>query len=259
VGADGPTVSIAARSPDYNEVFAWLADDIVGSLAGRKDPDVVIDTAAARLAHWQRFLERSSPEGLSPELQAGLFGELWFLREHVVASVGTLQAVEAWRGPLRNVQDFQQGAWAVEVKTTRQAAPASVRISGERQLQSTGLDLLGLVVIALEPRSGGEPTLVNAIADVRALLGLETAARRLFDDLLISAGYVDDQAHLYGNVSYAIRWASAAVVADGFPRLTEDDLPAGIGDVFYGISIDALKPFRVEFGELMSRIQSQSA
>ena len=40
----------------------------------------------------------------------------------------------------------------IEVKTTRQAAPAMIRIANERQLQDDGLDTLGLFLVALEQR-----------------------------------------------------------------------------------------------------------
>jgi hypothetical protein len=259
VGSRGPTISIATRSREHNEIFARLADDVVGALHGLREPAGVVSATASRLAHWQRFLERASPEGLSPEAQAGLFGELWYLREHVIPVVGAHYGVKAWRGPEPGVQDFQLGRWAAEVKTSRQTAPASVRIANERQLQSTGIDVLGLVVVALEPRSGGIPTLVDAVKALRADLAQHTEASAQFEDLLIDAGYLDGHAHLYSDTSYAIRWAFCAIVRDGFPRLTEADLPDGVGEVSYGISIDALRPFVVDFADFAARVRGVSA
>ncbi len=259
VGSRGPTVSIATRSREHNEIFAHLADDVLEALGGMTEPPSVVSAAAARLTHWQRFLERSSPDGLSPEAQSGLFGELWYLREQVITAVGALDGVKSWRGPEPGVQDFQLGRWAAEVKTTRQTAPASVRIANERQLQSTGIDVLGLVVVALEPRSGGDPSLVDMVNALRADLAEHTEARAQFEDLLIDAGYLDEHAHLYSDTSYAVRWALCAIVGDGFPRLTEADLPDGVGDVTYGITIDAIRPFAVDFAEFAARVRGASA
>ena len=114
-------------------------------------------------------------------------------------------------------------------------------------------------MVALEPRSGGSPSLVDAIGTVRDDLADQAEASATFEDLLISAGYLDDHAHLYSDISYAIRWAFCAIVLDGFPRLTESDIPDGVGDVSYGITIDAVKPFVVDFSELRVRIGGESA
>jgi hypothetical protein len=145
------------------------------------------------------------------------------------------------------------------VKTTRQAAPASVRIANERQLQSDGLRTLGLVVVALEARSGGRPTLNEAISTTRVLIAGHATAAALFEDLLFSAGYLDEHARHYNGVSYAVRWSLCALVEPGFPRITEAGLPAGVGDVSYSVSVDACRQYDVSMGELLRRIRGTDA
>lgn len=258
LSGSGSTVSLAARSPEFNDIFAALADDVVRA-AEPADPDNVVERVAARLAHWQRFLEKTAPEGLSPDEQAGLFGELWFLTGHLVPTAGRLAAVEAWHGPLGGLQDFQARGWAVEVKTTRQAAPAAVRIASERQLQSDGLGFLGLVIVALEPRSGGSPTLVDAVAQARASVEADPAALEVLQNLLLSAGWADPLAPRYRLTSYNVRWALACEVGADFPRLTEHDLPPGIGDVTYGVAVDSCREHQVGFPAMMARLGGEAA
>ena len=105
---DTTTISIATRSTEYNDIFAALAEDVVGAVEAAA-PDGVVEATASRLTHWQRFLERTTPDGLSPEAQVGLFGELWFLVEHLRPAVGELPSAEAWQGPLGGLTGFPDG------------------------------------------------------------------------------------------------------------------------------------------------------
>ena len=154
LSGSGSTVSLAARSLNSTTSSprsrtTWCAP------AEAAVPDNVVEGVAARNGALAAVPREDRPEGLSPEERAGgLFGELWFLTGQLIPAVGMLAAVEARRGPLGGVQDFQAGEWAVEVKTTRQAAPAAIRIASERQLQSDGLEFLGLVIVALKPPGG---------------------------------------------------------------------------------------------------------
>lgn len=253
LSGSGSTVSIAARSADYNDIFAGLAEDVVTAAEAATEGEVV-EVIAGRLAHWQRFLEKTAPDGLTPDEQAGLFGELWFLTGHLLPAAGRLAAVQGWLGPLGAIQDFQTGSWAVEIKTTRQAAPAAVRIANERQLQSDGLDFLGLVIVALEPRVGGTPTLLDAVAQARASVQPDPAALSTLQGLLLSAGFADSHAPRYLHTSYNVRWSLACEVSADFPRITEHDLPAGVGDVAYGVAVDSCRQHEIGFPALMARV-----
>lgn len=247
------SVSLATRSTAYNGLFARLVEDLVGAIDGADSKSAVVDTLGVRLRTWQRFLEQVDPDGLSLEAQAGLFGELWFLRDHLLGVLGP-SAVTAWQGPLRAIQDFQAIDWAIEVKTTRQAAPAAVRIANERQLQGDGLATLALVLIALEQRVDGSPTLVDMVASVRMAVVPGSAVSAELEDRLLSAGYHDDQAQLYRGNAFALRWVLCSLVTEGFPRITEHDLPSGVGDVSYSVAVDACREHEISFPLLWQRI-----
>ena len=246
-------MSFAARSADYNGIFGHFVEDLVGALDGAESDIQVVDIVSARLRIWQRFLEQVDPGGLSVEAQAGLFGELWFLRHRLIPALGA-SAVGAWQGPLRAIQDFQANDWAIEVKTTRQAAPAVIRIANERQLQGDGLATLALVLIALEQRVDGHPTLPDMVASVRGSLAPASGAMVALEDRLLAAGYHDEQRVLYVQNSFSLRWVLCCLVTDEFPRITENDLPSGVGEVSYSVTVDACRAHEIDFPSLWDRI-----
>src|SRR5262249_37116979 len=142
------------------------------------------------------------------------------------------KAPSAWRGPDREDRDFLMSGIGIEAKTTGGDEPTSVIINGERQLSTDALSSLYLVVLKLDALAGGAGESLNdAVEDARRLFtgmpALELA------DKLLDYGYLDADAERYQAVGYSIRAVLAYEVLDGFPRLTEADLPTGIGGVRY--------------------------
>jgi len=194
------------------------------------------------LARWQKFLSASF-EGLSEEFQRGLWGELHFLREHLLPTLGAA-AVNNWKGGERAHQDFQFESSAVEVKTTLAKQPQVVRITSERQLDDSAWASLFLNVIALDVRDGSCETLPAMVASLRAKLAADTARER-FEDELLMVGYLDTHAARYMDRGYTVRADSFFRVGPKFPRLVEADMPAGVGDANYALSVAACEPFKV--------------
>ena len=71
---------------------------------------------------------------------------------------------------------------------------------------------------------------------------------------MLSAGWADPHAPRYRHTSYKVRWALACEVGRDFPRLTEHDLPAGVGEVSYGVAVDSCKQHEIGFPALLARI-----
>ena len=232
----------------YSELFVSLADDLVGEVMAAESPDMAINRLSDRLRRWEAFLKVVDPSGLSQERRAGLFGELHVLREHLIP-LDPAAAVSAWVGPMGAHQDLQAPGWAVEVKTSRTKVPISVRISGERQLDDIGLEFLGLAHIGLEQRRHSGETLPEMVASVRMMLSGTPAAER-FEASLFAAGYLADHEPRYADDGYLIRFDELFAVRDSFPRLTERDLPRGVGEVAYSIEIAALGGFRIDWTSL---------
>jgi Putative PD-(D/E)XK family member, (DUF4420) len=235
---------VALKEPRFADVFTALAEDLVRRVAGACDPEAQTRAFLGQLARWQKFLSASF-EGLSEEAQRGLWGELHFLRENLLPVLGS-GAVNGWKGGERAHQDFQFERGAIEVKTTLAKQPQVVRITSERQLDNSAWAVLFLHVIALDMRDGSGETLPALVDSLRDGLATDAAAREKFEDELLISGYLDVHAGRYAERGYIVRTLSLFRVGTKFPCFVEKNLPPGVGDISYGLSVSACESFRAK-------------
>ena len=236
----------------YDEVFTALADDLADYVSRAMDGAAAVGRLVDRLRRWETFLKIVEPDGLSQERRAGLYGELHVMRRYLLP-INKDVAVKTWVGPQGASQDFQASRWAVEVKTSRTKQPASVRISGERQLDDLGLAFLGLAHVGLDQRRNSGETLPEIVASVRAVLA-DTAVAETFEGQLLSAGYLANHEPRYRDEGYVVRFDELFHVTEPFPRITERGLPSGVGDVAYSVVVSALDDFHVDWNSLTSLV-----
>ena len=235
-------LGVALREPRFGDVFSALAEDLARRVEQEGgEPAQAVAVFIGQLTRWQRFLAASAA-GLSAEAQRGLWGELHFLHSRLLPALGGA-AVVGWKGPTGAHQDFQfPSAW-IEVKTTLAKQPQTVRITSERQLDDTLAPALFLHVLMLETQEGGPATLPALVAQVRSALSAWPTAREPFEEALLAVGYLDRHAPLYAGVGYAVRKADDFRVGPEFPRIIEADLPVGVGDASYQLSLAACAGF----------------
>jgi len=239
-----PHLGVRLREPAYADVFAALAEDVAPRVAAASSPVEAGEVMLSRLRRWQKFLSAAA-SGLPIERQRGLHGELQVLRSHLIPALGAAAAVAGWRAPRAAHQDFQYPTGAVEVKATTAKQPQSVRITSERQLDDTGIPALFLHVVVLDEREleGPEPLTGESLPDVvrglRAQLQGELAAQEAFEDRLLETGYLEADAPRYEGLRRTLRTECVFRVSGSFPRVTERDLPSGVGGVTYDLSLAA--------------------
>ena len=249
-----PAIELVLAQPAFRDLFDALVTDVAETAALATDAGDAAQRVAERMRRWQTFL-KTSGSGLSGERQRGLYGELYFLSKVLTGRVPTEAAVESWKGPYRARQDFSFGTFAVEVKTTVANLHQNLRISSERQLDTTplprGLDLFHLSV---DGRPGAGQTLPEIVAEVRGKIGSSAQ----FEDSLFAAGYLDAQAVAYVT-GYTVREANVFRVTESFPRLQEKDCPNGVAEVTYSVAVSALGPFLIDVGQLLASIGTAGA
>jgi len=262
--AGQPHFGVRLRDTACADVFTALAEDVAPRVAAAPDARSAATVFIGRLRRWQRFLS-AGKRGLSPEQQRGLYGELHTLRTHLLPSQGTAESVNCWRAPEAAHQDFQFAAGSVEVKTTTAKQPQLVRIASERQLDDTGIPALFLHVVVLDERvidaaagDAGE-SLPRIVASMRKTLAGESGTLDRFDDCLLESGYLEADAPRYEARRFTVRSEHTFRVTQGFPRVTENLLLEGVGNVTYDLSLAACNRFSVPIAAMLTAIRKTTS
>lgn len=249
------TFMLSATDRTYNEVFSAMVENLYQGVRECLDDRQIVRTFMDRLLQWQEFFEKNDINGMSEEAQRGLYGELYFLRKNLFsASENYTAGVMSWTGPKNRQHDFQFGDIAVEVKTSNAKQHQKLLISSEQQLDESLIGSLFLYHLSLSSVENHPDTLPSLITDIRNTLLPIYKASSAFEAALLERGYLNTHAWIYGKTGYVIREENMFRVAEDFPRLTERDLPTGVGDLTYSISVSECKKFIVSLGEAMTQI-----
>jgi hypothetical protein len=242
----------------HTEVFSVLCEDLISRVAEMESVDEVLRILIQRLDKWKSLFESASGQGLTPDQQRGLFGELYFLRAWIENEGDANISLLSWQGPAGNIRDFQIGEWALEVKTTHGNNHQKVQISSERQLDTSNLNYVFLYHLSLEEQLFSGETLNEIVDQVESLLLEKDASLSDFKMRLLQVGYFDQHRHLYDKKGYKIRACDVYHVKDQFPRIEEAELRRGVGDVKYSIVIADCVSYQVTQNELFQTINQKN-
>jgi len=249
-------ISLKMQRPEDREVFLSLCSDLAEELQSLESGSDRKRTLVEFLDRWARFFERHGLEGLAPERQRGLFGELWWLRRLVVQGVDPPVAIQAWKGCDRSYHDFDVNGHVVEVKTTLSKEPERVIISNERQLDDRGLVSLHLFVLSLIQAEMIGESLPDIVSSLRVVFEKDLPSSKVFESSLREAGYLDNQAYLYTS-RYTAKREQIFIVREGFPRIIE--LPPGLGDLRYALLPAACHEYLTDACFYISKLNDESS
>jgi hypothetical protein len=254
-----PHFGIRLSDRSAADVFNALAEDVAPRVARSPNAQSAASVLLGRLRRWQKFLTAGGST-LTPIQQRALYGELYTLSTHLMPVLGDA-AVMGWRAPTASHQDFQFASGAIEVKTSSAKQPQTVRITSERQLDTTGIPALFLHIVVLDERdvegqnSQAGQTLPALVQQLRERLNEAPLAQEAFKDALLDAGYLDVHSGKYNNRYFAVREQVTCRIRPGFPAIVEKQLPNGTGNVAYDLSLVACRPFAVDTSEMAGAIQ----
>lgn len=238
---------ILILNQQHKDIFSVLCEDLLNQVTSILDEKVLIKELLNRLAKWQTLFERLGQQGLTAEVQRGLFGELYFLRLFLNNSTDKNYCINSWQVPSNTVQDFHYGNWAVEVKTTHGNNHQKIQISSERQLDSSVVSNIFLFHLSLDVRNNHGDTLNDLVEWVETYLRNDVIELNSFRLKLFEVGYFDIHKPIYQDTGYNIRQEIIYKVEGEFPRITENEIRNGVGDVKYSIVIsDCLSFVRTE-------------
>lgn len=242
---DASIILSAARS-DYHEIFSVICNDLFMKLRASPSSRELVKAFLNRVHLWQIFFEKQDGTGLSDQAQKGLYGELHFLKYFLLPLGAGDETLRYWMGSAGRQHDFQLGTLAVEVKTSAAKQHQTLRIASEQQLDDSLVQRLYLFHLSVSLIENSPATLPALIDEIRKTLSDSVSAIDFFDNLLLERGFSDAHRELYERTGYSIRSSGVYEVRDEFPRITEDDLRAGVGDVGYSISLDGCSDYAVD-------------
>ena len=227
------------------DIFAVLSADLIDAAISESTVSAALRRCIDRICLWQGLFERVPAEGLSEERQRGMMGELLILESLLIPRLDAVAAVSAWVGPDPAYQDFIHGGTAIEVKTSLAKRHARIIVANEKQLDERPHSALVLAHLRLDESATLGESLPVVVNRLRQLLSADTAAARQFDDQLMLGGFLDVHAPIYVLNRWRLSSSRFFRVDGEFPRLTEANLPAGVGDIHYSIIADDLGSFEI--------------
>jgi hypothetical protein len=227
----------------HKDIFAVLCEDLISSISTETNEKKLVASLLNRFEKWKSLFNKFVLQGLTPEEQRGLFGELYFLRIFLQNKSDSQNVLNTWVGTSKEIRDFQFNNWALEVKTTIGNNHQKVHISSERQLDTTHVEHLYLYHLSLEKVQESGESLPQLVVSIQALLESDLISLNRFKAKLYEVGYFEQQEDLYSNVGYHIRQDNFYKVEGEFPRLQENELRNGVGDIKYSIIISQCQEY----------------
>lgn len=235
------------------DVFAVMCENMVQSVLSLHSERDVVRAIINQLEKWQMLFEKLKGEGLTPAEQLGLYGELHFIQKYL-ARQDAVYVLNSWVGTDREIRDFQYSNWALEVKTTSGNNHQKVGVSSERQLDETLLDNLFLFHLSVETSKMNGESLNAKVNAVREIIQDNVSALNIFNNKLIDAGYFERHTHLYEERCYQTRDENYYKIDGDFPRIKENEIRSGVGDVKYSIILSQCNEYLVAENVVFSTI-----
>jgi hypothetical protein len=230
---------------DLDQVFGHLCQDLVDAAASVPSQAMLIKLFIERLILWQKLFQQGNSGCLESYQIKGLMAELLSL-EHLLMEKSSAMAeiTMAWTGPLGADQDFIFGDRAIEIKATSPSAD-KVSISSVEQLES--LVPMELWIYVLKESAKGEQDcicLIELTTKIEGLLSKCTEGLMIFKERLLAAGYIEQD--FYKSACFSVMDYNKYSISAGFPRLIRTELPLGISDISYSISLSTIDPFKIK-------------
>jgi hypothetical protein len=194
------------------------------------------------LKEWSDFLKENN-KPLSQSELIGFWGELYVISHYIMEEHDDLDAIRYWAGPSGGKKDIVLNSLAIEVKTTTSSSSKEIKISSLDQLDKTTekLYLMHLFINYADKENGLTLSYLYEFVKCKIQHDFETLSlytRR--------AGNIFERASSkQKNEHFLCSDINMYDVLDDFPKLLRSDVPAGVPEAKYSISISSIQPFNV--------------
>lgn len=243
----GRYLDVVCHDAAGHDAFDVIGGELASRLAtGRENAN---ECVVRVLAKWRRFWGQIPRQILSKDEQIGLFAELWFLSVWLFPKVGFAEAVKRWRGPFGSRHDFEWSGRSVEVKATTSTRGCVHHINGIDQLAPPFPGELLFFSLRMREEGGASNTLSSIVGSCRAQLASDPDSLGNFEKALMQARYSPAHDEEYEKTRLRIVEEALFRVSGNFPRLTVEELkaglPSGVEGVEYRINVDGFKHLRL--------------
>lgn len=222
------------------EEFLRLCWDLIESTSHSKEP---LHDLVMKYKSWLKLLQNIPKGVMSFEKQKGLLGELLYFNA-LLAELPPNEVLESWIGPDGSDQDFVfKNSWT-EVKSVALAAE-KVSISSLQQLEQEIPGKLLLQFLEKSVDSKNSVNLPDEIETIRKKLD-DSFLIDIFNTKLIKCGYKEEHADKYKINCFRFVDSTFYKVDSNFPRLTRKNVPLGVVESQYSISLAAIDDFAEE-------------
>lgn len=223
------------------DTFFAFCKNMISAVTGTDSEDTALRKLRKRYLAWKALFKKIPQKNCPIEQVQGVFGELYYLKTHMIPEYSADEAVKAWGGPDFFSKDFSIGNTWHEVKTVTLSVPC-VKINSISQLSSDVPGKLAVVrVERMTPEYGGPDSSVSGlVSDIVESLSKEDA-----EDLFIEKiGAFPFDAFDKRLPRFDVKNVQCYRVEPGFPRITEKEVPyPEINNVTYEISLSGIARF----------------
>lgn len=243
IGAGRVAVLVSLRDKECEDLFGLLCDHLLSKVRTHSDAKIAINAVVDEIDRWRRFMERHR-RMLDTQAVIGLIGELAVL-ERLIARVGKVGAIAAWRSPQGSLRDFELPEATIEVKSFSTSAGGLVHINDPLQLEPDDGKSLLLACQEVVSADDGVERLPDHVRRVRTAIGSDAGLLGDFDRLLADSGYLPAHETEYRE-GFRLGELRAFQVSAGFPRLGPSAIPLGVKNVRFALAVASLVSFEVD-------------
>jgi hypothetical protein len=154
--------------------------------------------------------------------------------------------LESWKGPFNHANDFEYDIKNIEVKTKNEST-SYVKISSEFQLEQEFEKGLELVVISVIIDLSEGQSISDLITEISSEIRKKGGNLELLFIALSQKGITTESAVDYNNHRFIVTNTSAYdCTLKDFPKLSNSNIPEGISELKYNLTINSLREFLIE-------------
>ena len=244
VGPEKYAIMLKLLDEENLSIYNALIKDLHSSIAQAETNLEAVTCFTNVFYKWYEFFKKFGTKALSEQAQRGIYGELYFIKKHLLDKSDAVNVLNSWQGHELKHHDFSFPNGVAEVKTTIRKAHKKVHIASEKQLDNTGLPNLYLYCITLNMDANNGQSLVEMGNSLSDFFDQYPNAAVLFNKFLSNTGYLTEHEEHYHENKYIFKNEYLFEVRDDFPRII--DPSEGVGDVKYTLMIGSCINYKVD-------------